>query len=145
MARPRGFATKDHAASRRLVQAAQRGDRRAEDELVRRYEPLVQHAVSRLRLPPWCEREDLAQEARLGLVKAMREWRPERGAFPAFAQRCVKNQALLAVISASRHKHVTKQSSYCAPPPPPFPARPSRPFAGYQEATYSRFKTSLRL
>ena len=104
MARPRGFA-KDHAASRRLVQAAQRGDRRAEDELVRRYEPLVQHAVSRLRLPPWCEREDVAQEARLGLVKAMREWRPERGAFPAFAQRCVKNQALLAVISASRHKH----------------------------------------
>src|SRR5690242_21896768 len=39
------------------------------------------------------------------LVTAMREWRPERGAFPAFAQRCVKSKALLAVISASRHKH----------------------------------------
>ena len=70
-----------------------------------RYEPLVQDAVWRLKLPPWCEREDLAQEARLGLVIAMREWRPERGAFPAFAQQCVKNKALLAVISASRHKH----------------------------------------
>ena len=105
MARPRGFAAKDHAATRRLVQAAQRGDRRAEDELVRRYEPLVQHAVWRLKLPPWCEREDLAQEARLGLITAMRERRRERGAFPAFAQSCVKNKALLAVISASRHKH----------------------------------------
>jgi hypothetical protein len=35
----------------------------------------------------------------------MREWRPERGAFPAFAQSCVKNKALLAVNSASRHEH----------------------------------------
>jgi RNA polymerase sporulation-specific sigma factor len=105
MATPRGFAAKDHAATRRLVQAAQRGDRRAEDELVRRYEPLVQRSVWGLKLPPWCEREDLAQEARLGLVTAMREWRPDRGAFPAFAAKCIKNQALLAVISASRQKH----------------------------------------
>ena len=105
MAPPCGFAAKDHAATRRLVKAAQLGDRRAEDELVRRYEPLVQRAVWRLKLPPWCEREDLAQEARLALVTAMREWRPERGAFPAFAQQCVKNKALLAVISTSRHKH----------------------------------------
>jgi RNA polymerase sporulation-specific sigma factor len=105
MATPRGFTAKDQAATRRLVQAAQRGERDAEDELVRRYEPLVQHTIWRLKLPPWCEREDLAQEARLGLVTAMREWRPERGAFPAFAQRCVKNKALLAVNSASRHKH----------------------------------------
>src|SRR5436190_11890179 len=105
MERPCGFAATDHAATRRLVRAAQRGDGRAEDELVRRYEPLVQHAVWRLKLPPWCEREDLAQEARLGLVTAMRQWRPERGAFPAFAQQCVRNKALLAVNSASRHKH----------------------------------------
>lgn len=105
MARPRRFEAKDQAGPRRLVQAAQRGDRRAEDELVRRYEPLVQRSVRKLKLPPWCEREDLAQEARLGLVTAMRAWRPERGAFPAFARRCVRNQALLAVISASRHKH----------------------------------------
>ncbi len=99
------FAAKDHAATRRLVQAARRGDGRAENELARRYEPLVQHVVWALKLPRWCEREDLAQEARLGLVIAMRAWRPERGAFPAFARRCVRNQALLAVISASRRKH----------------------------------------
>ncbi len=56
-------------------------------------------------MPPWCEREDVAQEARLGLVTAIRAWRPERGAFPALAQRCVRNHALLALNSASRHKH----------------------------------------
>lgn len=105
MARPRGLPAEEQATTRRLVEAARRGSWCAEDELIRRYEPLVQRAVWRLKLPPWCEHEDLAQEARLGLVAAIRAWRPERGPFPAFAQQCVTNQALLAVISASRHKH----------------------------------------
>ncbi len=93
------------AATRRLVEAAQRGDPCAQDTLIRRYEPLIQRTVQRLNLPPRCEREDLAQEARLGLLAAMRAWRPERGPFPAFAEQCVRNLALLAVKAASRHKH----------------------------------------
>ena len=56
---------------------------------MRRYEPLVQRVVWKLRLPRGCEREDLAQEARVGLLAAIRAWRPERGPFPAFADRCV--------------------------------------------------------
>ena len=72
---------------------------------MRRYEPLVRRAVWNLRPPLGCEREDLAQEARIGLVAAIRAWRPERGPFPAFAERCVRNQALLAVKAAGRHKH----------------------------------------
>jgi RNA polymerase sigma factor (sigma-70 family) len=55
--------------------------------------------------PPGCERKDLAQEARIGLVAAIRAWRPRRGPFPAFASRCVRNQALLAVQAAARYKH----------------------------------------
>ena len=90
---------------RRLLEAAQRGDRLAQEELVRRYEPLVQRVVWTLRLPPGCEREDLAQEARLGLLAAIRAWRPERGPFPAFADRCVSNQALLALKATSARKH----------------------------------------
>jgi RNA polymerase sigma factor (sigma-70 family) len=60
--------------------------------------------VWRLRPPLGCEREDLAQEVRIGLILAIRAWRPERGPFPAFADRCVRNQALLAVQAAARHK-----------------------------------------
>ena len=71
---------------------------------MRRYEPLVQRVVWKLRLPPGCEREDLAQEARLGLLAAIRAWRAERGPFSAFADRCVTNQALLALQAACRHK-----------------------------------------
>lgn len=88
-----------------LIEAARRGDPRAERELLRRYEPLVQRVVWKLRLPPGCEREDLAQEARVGLVAAIRAWQPERGPFPAFADRCVTNQALLALETDCRYKH----------------------------------------
>jgi RNA polymerase sigma factor (sigma-70 family) len=90
---------------RRLIDAAQQGDREAQHELLRRYEPLVQRVVWKLRLPRYVEREDLAQEARIGLLVALRAWRPERGPFPAFADRCVSNQALLALQAACRHKH----------------------------------------
>jgi RNA polymerase sigma factor (sigma-70 family) len=88
-----------------LIEAAQRGDPAAERELLRRYEPLVQRVVWKLRLPPGCEREDLAQEARVGLAAAIREWQPKRGPFPAFADRCASNQALLALESDCRQKH----------------------------------------
>ena len=88
-----------------LIDAAQRGDPAAERELLMRYEPLVQRVVWKLRLPPGCEREDLAQEARVGLAAAIREWQPKRGPFPAFADRCASNQALLALESEGRRKH----------------------------------------
>jgi len=93
------------ATNRWLLEAAQQGDRAAQEELVRRYEPLVQRVVCTLGRPPGCEREDLAQEARIGLAAAIGAWRPERGPFSAFADRCVRNQALRAVQRASRNKH----------------------------------------
>lgn len=114
------------------MQAAQRGDRGAQEEIVRRYEPLVQRVVWKLRLPPGCEREDLAQEARVGLLAAIRAWRPERGPFPAFADRCMSNQALLALkaMTARKHQLLSRAVSLDAPldrrasqahdrPPPP--------------------------
>ena len=88
-----------------LVDAAQHGDAGAQEELVRRFEPLVQRVVWKLRLPPGCERDDLAQEARVGLLSAIRAWRPARGPFPAFADRCVSNQALLALKATAARKH----------------------------------------
>ena len=88
-----------------LVDAAQHGDAGAQEELVRRFEPLVQRVVWKLRLPPGCERDDLAQEARVGLLSAIRAWCPARGPFPAFADRCVSNQALLALKATAARKH----------------------------------------
>jgi len=105
------------SAGDRLLAAAQRGDRRAQEELVRRYERLVQRAVWKLRLPPGCDREDLAQEARVGLLAAIRAWRPERGPFPAFADRCVSNQALVALkaMCARKHQILSRATSLDSP------------------------------
>jgi RNA polymerase sigma factor (sigma-70 family) len=101
----------------RLLEAARRGDVGAQEELVRRYEPLVQRVVWKLRLPPGCDREDLAQEARVGLIAAIRAWRPERGPFPAFADCCISNQALLALKAAAARKHqiLSRAASLDAP------------------------------
>ena len=90
---------------RGLIEAAQQGDRAAIEHVIRRYEPLVRRVVWRVRPPLGCEREDLAQEARIALVAAIRAWQPERGPFAAFADRCVTNQVALAAQAAARHKH----------------------------------------
>jgi RNA polymerase sigma factor (sigma-70 family) len=105
-------------AQRRLIEAAQHGDPYALHELIRRYEPLVHRVVRKLRLPPWCERADLEQEARLGLLRAIRGWQPERGPFPAFADCCVRRQALLALktVSARKHQVLGRAATLDAPP-----------------------------
>ena len=115
----------------RLLEAAQQGDLDALEQLARLYEPLVQRVVWKLKLPLGCEREDLAQEARVGLLAAVRAWRPERGPFPAFADRCVSNQALLALkaTAAQKHQVLSRAIPLDAPPyrraSPPAHDRPS--------------------
>jgi RNA polymerase sporulation-specific sigma factor len=90
---------------RSLLLAAQRHDRHAQEELLRRYQPLLRATVHRFRLPVGVDRDDVAQEARIGFLRAVDGWQPERGAFPAFARRCVRNQVLHALDSAGAEKH----------------------------------------
>jgi len=56
-------------------------------------------------LPCGCERDDIAQEARLGLANAIRAWRPARGPFGAFAARCVRAHVINALNAAAARKH----------------------------------------
>jgi DNA-directed RNA polymerase specialized sigma subunit len=56
---------------RSLLLAAQRHDRRAEEELLRRYQPLLRATVHRFRLPAGVDRDDIAQEARIGFLRAV--------------------------------------------------------------------------
>jgi len=99
----RGHAPSFHQSA--LLQAAKRGDQRAQEELVRRYEPLIGAILAGLRLPCGCERSDIAQEARIGLVRAIWAWRPERGPFGPFASRCARAQAINAIDTAGARKH----------------------------------------
>ena len=92
-------------AEKRLIRAAERGDRAAQAELLRRYEPLVRHIARALYLPGG-ETDDLAQCARVGIVDAMRAWDPKRGVpFRSFAWLCATREARVAVNSARAGKH----------------------------------------
>lgn len=90
---------------RSLLLAAQRHDWRAQEQLLCRYRPLLRATVRRFSLPGGVDRDDVAQEARIGFLHAIQAWRPERGAFAAFAGRCVHNQVLHALDTATANKH----------------------------------------
>jgi len=100
--RPRDTASLNQHA---LLLAAKHDDHPALEELMRCYEPLIGAIVASLRLPCGCERADVAQEARLGLLQAIRAWQPARGLFRAFAALCARNQALKALDAAGARKH----------------------------------------
>jgi RNA polymerase sigma factor (sigma-70 family) len=90
---------------RALLLAAKNDHKPAVEELLRCYEPLIGAIVASLRLPCGCEHADVAQEARLGLLRAIRAWQPARGPFRAFAALCARNQALKALDAAGARKH----------------------------------------
>ncbi len=53
------------------------------------------------------DREDIIQEGMIGLVKAIRDYRPDREAsFKGFAEICINRQIITAIKSATRQKHI---------------------------------------
>jgi len=89
----------------RLIRAAKTGDRRAEARLLDLYEPMVRR-ISGSHYLPGGEREDLAQEARLGILAAIRAWDPDRRVpFRCFAWLCAVREARMAVNAARAAKH----------------------------------------
>jgi RNA polymerase sporulation-specific sigma factor len=92
-------------SERRLIEKSKRGDRVAQAELLRLYEPLVRRIARTLYLPGG-EREDLAQCARVGIIDAARSWDPGRRVpFRSFAWPCAVREARMAVNSARSGKH----------------------------------------
>ena len=90
---------------RRLVRDAQRGDRAAEAGLLARYEPVARR-IAMAQFMPGGERDDLAQYARLGILRAIHAWDPRRGVtFRWFVWLCAVREARMAVIAARAGKH----------------------------------------
>ena len=88
-----------------LAALSNTGDNLAEETLFRRYKNLVKKTV-RPYFIIGADREDLIQEGMIGLYKAIRAFESARDSqFSAFAARCIKNQILTAVQSASRKRH----------------------------------------
>src|SRR3954464_15292054 len=92
-------------SERRMILAARRGDATAQARVLAQYEPMMRLIARRLYLPGG-EPDDLAQEARMGLVDAMRTWNPARGVpFSNFAWLCSTREARNAVVAARATKH----------------------------------------
>jgi RNA polymerase sporulation-specific sigma factor len=87
-----------------LAVAAQRGDRHAGNVLAGRYLGLCYHVVRDLYLPG-ADRDDVRQEALVGLTRAISDYRPDGGSFRNFATLCARRHAITALTLANRKKH----------------------------------------
>lgn len=77
----------------------------SEDALVREYEHLARW-IARDYFLPGADRDDVEQEAMIGLLRAARDYRPDAGmTFPSFARLCIHRQLITAVKTALRVKH----------------------------------------
>ncbi|RDZ05492.1 RNA polymerase sporulation sigma factor SigH [Priestia megaterium] len=88
-----------------IVQAFQKGDEDVFNVLIKKYEYLVCSKVKRYFLVGG-DREDLLQEARLGLYKAARDFKAEGiSSFRGFTDLCITRQLITAIKASARQKH----------------------------------------
>ena len=93
------------ASDEALTQLASQGNRQAEELLVSRYHQLVR-ACARPFFLVGGDSEDLIQEGMVGLIKAFREYKPEREAsFRTYAEICIRNRLYSVLRAAGRDKH----------------------------------------
>lgn len=109
---------RDHAVTDECLcaQAAQ-GEPGAEEALVLRYARLVRVCARPFFLAGG-DSEDLIQEGMLGLLSAIREFKPDRGArFRTFAELCVRRRIISVVRAAAGGKHTPLNDSVSLDPP----------------------------
>jgi RNA polymerase sporulation-specific sigma factor len=100
----------DAAALARLsdIELADRAQRGCEGSLVALIERYRRFARAKARgyFLVGADRDDVEQEALIGLFKAARDFRPDHeSSFRAFAELCITRQIITAIKAANRHKH----------------------------------------
>ena len=106
-----------------LLSLSAKGDREAEEELIRRYTKLVRLSARKFFLLGG-EQEDLIQEGTLGLLNAIRSYRPEAGAsFKTFAQRCILFR-IMDISSSNGYKGFLSYEDMTIPEPEEVDADP---------------------
>ncbi len=88
-----------------LCAMAAAGDRVSEETLVMRYTRLVRTCARPFFLAGG-DSEDLTQEGMVALIKAVREYAPEKAAtFRTFAEICIRNRLYSVLRASARDKH----------------------------------------
>lgn len=89
-----------------LVSRAQAGCGESLNQLVRNFQGLARRMASRFFLPG-AEREDVLQEALLGLTEAIKGYQPRyQKSFYDYAVLCIRNSLVRAIRGATRKKHL---------------------------------------
>ncbi|MGH2753696.1 MAG: sigma-70 family RNA polymerase sigma factor [Actinomycetota bacterium] len=98
-------ATPDDLRDRDLVILAQAGDDVALEMILSKYSPATRSKAYRFFMQG-ADRDDVVQEAMIGLFKAVRDYDPARCTkFRVFAALCINRQVMTAVKIAARSKH----------------------------------------
>ncbi len=94
-----------------IIEMAQTGNNFAIEYLIDQNMDIV-YAKAKFFFIKGLDRDDVVQEGRVGLYKAIRDFRREKGAsFRGFSQLCVHRQLVSAIKKANRQKHIPLNSS----------------------------------
>ena len=87
-----------------LLEKIQAGENSYMDILMERYKRQVRNQARTLFLMGG-DKDDLIQEGMLGLFKAIRDYRADKGDFESFAKVCISRQLYSAIQASNRQKH----------------------------------------
>ena len=89
-----------------LINQIRNNDAQALNEIIERYKSLIEIRVSNYFING-AEKDDLMQEGRIGLFKAIMNYDPIKDAsFNTFANLCIERQLINAVKNSNRQKHM---------------------------------------
>ena len=89
-----------------VVLEAQKGNNRAQEYLIAKYENFVKSKAKSYFLIG-ADKEDIYQEGMIGFYKAIRDFKPDKfTSFKAFAEICVTRRIITAIKTATRQKHI---------------------------------------
>ncbi len=100
------FSSYEDKLDEEIVLEAKKGDVRAQEYLINKYENFVK-AKAKSYFLIGADKEDIYQEGMIGLYKAIRDFKPDKlASFKAFAELCVTRQIITAIKTATRQKHI---------------------------------------
>lgn len=88
-----------------VILLAQNGDMCAADYIIKLHQPILRKKTHAFFFPG-CEKDDVMQEGRIALYKAILDYCPEKNSnFRNFAEVCVTRHMITALKTATRKKH----------------------------------------
>lgn len=100
----------DDMTDEKLIENIEQNDAKALECLIKRYDDVVNMKANKFFMIG-AEREDMVQEGRIGLYKAVKSYNAQKqNSFRTFANLCIERQLITAVKNSNRQKHMPLNS-----------------------------------